>query len=59
MAATLSYHPLPLPPSANPAYFQTLGRRVEGFNPDNVTPEQMEEIKQQLYKVCSVARCRW
>jgi hypothetical protein len=51
MATTLSYHPLPLPPSANPKYFETLGRRVEGFDPANVSPEQMEEIKANLYKV--------
>ena len=45
-----TYSPLPLPASANPKYFKNLGRRVEGFNPDTVTPEQMDEIIEMLYK---------
>lgn len=51
MTTAFTYHPLPLPSTANPVYFKDLGRRVEGFNPETVTPEQMEEIKDKLYAV--------
>jgi hypothetical protein len=49
--AHYTYSPLPLPASANPKYFTDLGRKVEGFKPDAVTPEQMGEIVEMLYKV--------
>ena len=51
MATAFQYHPLPLPSTANPAYFKELGRRVEGFDPETVTSEQMAEIKDKLYAV--------
>ncbi|KAK1923876.1 taurine catabolism dioxygenase [Papiliotrema laurentii] len=50
MASALTFHPIPLPPSANPAYFENVGRRVEGFDPAQMTPEQLKEIQEQLYK---------
>lgn len=45
------YKPIPIPPSADPAKFKDFGRQVEGFEPDNVTSEQMEEIMDMLYRV--------
>jgi hypothetical protein len=48
---TLSYSPISLPPSANPAYFKDFGRRVDGFDPASVTDEQMAEIIDSLYTV--------
>lgn len=45
-----NYKPIPVPPSADPAMFKDFGRQVEGFEPDNVTSEQMEEIMDMLYK---------
>jgi hypothetical protein len=55
MASTshYTYSPLPLPPSANSKYFSELGRKVDGYNPEDVTPEQLAEIVDMLYKVCS------
>jgi hypothetical protein len=50
-SSTLTYSPIPLPPSANPQYFQELGRKVEGFNPEDVSSEQMAEIVDMLYRV--------
>ena len=45
------YSPLPLPPTANPKYFEQLGREVKGFDPGNVSAKQMEELVDQLYRV--------
>ncbi|WVQ74627.1 hypothetical protein IAR50_004228 [Cryptococcus sp. DSM 104548] len=45
-----SYKPVPLPPTANPDMFHEFGRQVEGFDPETVTDEQMDEIVDQLYK---------
>lgn len=45
------YKPIPFPHSADPAMFKDFGRQVEGFEPDNVTSEQMEEIMDMLYRV--------
>ena len=50
-ASHLTYTPIPLPPSANPAYFGELGRQVEGYDPEHVTESQTEEIIEMLYKV--------
>lgn len=44
---------LPLPPSADPAYFAEFGKEVKGVNPGALTPEQFKEIEQLLYKVSS------
>ena len=52
--AAFTYSPLPLPPSANPAYFHDLGRTVEGFDPETVSEEQMDEIIDMLYRVSAV-----
>lgn len=54
MASTshYSYSALSLPHSANPKYFDALGRRVEGFDASVVSEEQMAEIIDMLYKVC-------
>lgn len=46
-----TYKPIPVPPSVDPTMFKDFGRQVEGFEPDNVTSEQMEEIMDMLYKV--------
>ncbi|WRT69366.1 uncharacterized protein IL334_006350 [Kwoniella shivajii] len=46
----LSFGPIPLPPSANPKYFKDFGRKVEGFDPAQMTEEQKEEIIDMLYK---------
>lgn len=51
MTSTLSYSPLPLPSSANPVFFQNLGREVKGFDPASMTDSQLEEIQEKLYKV--------
>ncbi|OWZ31670.1 taurine catabolism dioxygenase TauD [Cryptococcus neoformans c45] len=45
-----TYKPIPVPPSVDPTMFKDFGRQVEGFEPDNVTSEQMEEIMDMLYK---------
>ncbi|CAD6587475.1 MAG: hypothetical protein TREMPRED_004764 [Tremellales sp. Tagirdzhanova-0007] len=52
MTSTLhyAYTPLPLPSSANPKYFSELGRRVEGFDPSNLSEKQMAEIINMLYR---------
>ncbi|KAF8655374.1 hypothetical protein AX16_003071 [Volvariella volvacea WC 439] len=42
--------PLPLPASADPSKFTDFGREVKGINPGLATPEQLEEIKDALYK---------
>ena len=51
MTSTLTFHPIPIPPSANATYFKDVGKRVEGFDPATVTPEQLKEIQDALYKV--------
>ena len=43
--------PLPLPPSADPAYFADFGREVSGIHPGTLTDEQFSEISDLLYKV--------
>jgi hypothetical protein len=50
-ACHFGYSPIPAPASANLAYFKDFGRRVDGFDPANVTGEQMNEIMDMLYKV--------
>ncbi|ORX38065.1 hypothetical protein BD324DRAFT_624373 [Kockovaella imperatae] len=49
-ATLFQYHPLGLPSSANPKYLQSLGRRVEGVDFDHLSPQQTEEIVNQLYR---------
>jgi xanthine dioxygenase len=44
--------PLPLPPSADASKFKDFGREVKGIDPGNLSTEQLEEIKQLLYKAC-------
>jgi hypothetical protein len=43
--------PLPLPPTADASKFVDFGKEVKGVDPGNLSPEQLEEIKQLLYKV--------
>lgn len=43
--------PLPLPPTADASKFANFGREVKGIHPGKLTPEQLEEIKEALYKV--------
>ncbi|KAF8333240.1 uncharacterized protein EI90DRAFT_3053541 [Cantharellus anzutake] len=47
--------PLPLPASANPAYFSEFGREVRGVDPGNIDTETFKEIEELLYKVTSIA----
>ncbi|KAL4247397.1 TfdA dioxygenase [Abortiporus biennis] len=42
--------PLPLPPSADASKFADFGREVKGVKPGELTPEELEEIKELLYK---------
>ncbi|KAI0028707.1 Clavaminate synthase-like protein [Vararia minispora EC-137] len=42
--------PLPLPPSADASKFVDFGREVKGVNPGTLSSEQLEEIRQLLYK---------
>lgn len=44
--------PLPLPASADASKFADFGRQVKGINPGTLTPEQFQEIREALYKVC-------
>lgn len=48
---TIEVAPLPLPPSADASKFADFGREVKGINPGALTQEQLEEIKDLLYKV--------
>jgi len=50
MTTHYTYSPVPLPSTADPKYFADFGRIVEGYDPDNVTKEQMDEIIEMLYK---------
>ena len=43
--------PLPLPPSADPAWFLEFGREVKGVHPGNLAAEEFEQIRELLYKV--------
>ncbi|KZV64212.1 Clavaminate synthase-like protein [Peniophora sp. CONT] len=47
---TIEVAPLPLPPSADASKFADFGREVKGINPGELTQEQLEEIKELLYK---------
>jgi len=42
--------PLPLPASADASKFADFGREVKGLHPGTLTPEQLEEVKDALYK---------
>ncbi|KZT51782.1 Clavaminate synthase-like protein [Calocera cornea HHB12733] len=48
--AGVTTHPLPLPPTADPAYFKTFGAEVRGLDPGNLTPEQFALVEDLLYK---------
>ncbi|KAK4687520.1 xanthine dioxygenase, partial [Tremellales sp. Uapishka_1] len=45
-----SYSPIPLPPSADPKYFNDFGRKVDGFDPASMNEAQLEEIIDKLYE---------
>ncbi|EIW72335.1 hypothetical protein TREMEDRAFT_26085 [Tremella mesenterica DSM 1558] len=45
-----TYTPLPLPPHVKAEAFKDLGREVKGYDPAIVTPEQMDEIIEMLYR---------
>jgi len=49
-AAAVTTHPLPLPASADPAYFKSFGAEVRGLDPGNLTPEQFKQVEDLLYK---------
>ena len=42
--------PLPLPTSADSSRFTDFGRQVIGLHPGKLTPEQLTEIQEALYK---------
>ena len=42
--------PLPLPASADSSRFTDFGRQVVGLHPGKLTPEQLTEIQEALYK---------
>ncbi|KAI0066673.1 Clavaminate synthase-like protein [Artomyces pyxidatus] len=42
--------PLPLPPSADASKFTEFGKEVKGVDPGNLSPKELEEIQQLLYK---------
>lgn len=46
--------PLPLPASADASKFANFGREVVGLHPGKLTPEQLKEVQDALYKVCHV-----
>ncbi|CED83872.1 clavaminate synthase-like protein [Phaffia rhodozyma] len=48
--ATLSVQALPLPPSANPAFFSSFGREVKGVDLDVASDDQLEQIQKLLYE---------
>jgi hypothetical protein len=43
--------PLPLPASADASKFGNFGREVKGLHPGKLTPEQLNEVQEALYKV--------
>ena len=43
--------PLPLPASADNSRFTDFGRQVIGLHPGKLTPEELTEIQEALYKV--------
>lgn len=49
-SSAFTYSPIPTPPHADPTHFKDFGRQVKGYDPANVTPEQMQEIVHMLYK---------
>lgn len=53
-STTYTYSPIPTPPSANAAKLEGFGRKVEGFDPANVSEEGMKEIIEMLYKVSEI-----
>ena len=55
---TIEVAPLPLPPSADASKFADFGREVKGVNPGDLTQEQLEEIKELLYKASFFAIVR-
>lgn len=44
--------PLPLPATADASKFVDFGREVKGVTPGSLSPEEFEEIREALYKVC-------
>ncbi|KAF9440476.1 Clavaminate synthase-like protein [Macrolepiota fuliginosa MF-IS2] len=42
--------PLPLPTSTDPSKFSNFGREVKGLHPGKLTPEQLKEVQEALYK---------
>ena len=49
---TIELTHLALPASADASKFADFGREVKGVNPGTLTPEQFQEIREALYKVC-------
>jgi hypothetical protein len=48
--------PLPLPSSADASKFAQMGREVKGLHPGTANEEQLKEIYDLLYKVCTSMR---
>lgn len=43
--------PLPQPTSANASGLKDFGREVIGLHPGKLTPQQLKEVQEALYKV--------
>jgi hypothetical protein len=54
----LAYSSIPISPSANPTAFDGFGKQVEGFDPADMTEENLKEIMDMLYKVGASCRAR-
>jgi hypothetical protein len=48
---TIQLAPLPLPASADASKFENFGREVLDLHPGKLTPEQLKEVQEALYKV--------
>ncbi|KAE9394490.1 Clavaminate synthase-like protein [Gymnopus androsaceus JB14] len=47
---TIELIPLPLPPTADSSKFATFGREVKGVNPCSCTPDELEAVREALYR---------
>ena len=44
--------PLSLPASADPSKLAGFGREVKGVNPGTLSPEEFNDVRDALHKVC-------
>lgn len=50
--------PLPLPASADASKFNDFGREVKGVSPGTLSEEELEQVKEALYKVSDMQLLR-